>query len=107
MTIASDYVAKINDLELGDDPRDEIDDYGAGHDADQVEKEVVEEHRWYNIVRHVYRCTDGSHFAVSMELPASEIQQGQDPSFKPVAELVTPREVTVTKYFAVAQDVAR
>lgn len=99
MSIASDYVEQISDLEPSDDPRDEIIDYGEYQDAEQVEHEVRDSLKWSSVYRDVFRCTDGSHFAVVMHLPATENQEGQD--FNAKAELVEPREVTVTRYVAV------
>ena len=99
MSIASDYVAEINELEPDDYLDDVINDYALHGNAEQVEREIQTQLRWHNVIRCVYRCADGSYFAVTLREPLTEDQEDRNPKAR--AELVEPREVTVTRYVAI------
>lgn len=96
MSLASEYVEKINAL----DDSERFDDVIEKHECAKVlDRELIDESRWSIRLRNVYSCPDDSYFEVTWDEPATEEQEGQD--YNNVACLVEPREVTVTQYFEI------
>lgn len=100
MSIASEYVEKVNQLSAEERWEDVVPVWHKNPGLEfVVTRELIDEHRWYNILRNVFKCEDGSYFEVTWDDPATEMQEGQD--YNSRACLVEPQEVTVTQYVKV------
>ena len=94
-TQAEEYVAKIKALKSTQHPEHSIED-----DVETMEdREMLDNGRWSILMRSVYKCADGSHFAITWDEPATEYQESGE--WNPGAYLVEAQEVTVTKYVKV------
>lgn len=96
MSLADGFVEQINRLNYTESPNEIVAEWESPEGGEHVASDDLDENRWTMRRQHVYRCSDGSLFAVELDEPLTEMQEGCDPNAE--AYLVEPYEVTVTQY---------